>query len=41
MRSNLPDFSSVFATDCILSPTKGGRLLWWWVGLACRNPNDH
>jgi len=34
MRSNLPDFLSVFASDCTVSPTKDGRSLWWWVGLA-------
>jgi len=28
-------FISVFASDCILSPTNGGRPLWWWVGSAC------
>jgi len=22
------------ASDCIVSPTNGGRLLWWWVGLV-------
>jgi len=27
-------FFSVFASDCTLSPTKDGRPLWWWVGLA-------
>jgi len=24
----------MFATDYILSPTNGGRPLWWWVGPA-------
>jgi len=35
---------SVFAFDCTLSPTKDGRLLWWWVGMrryAFRDRNDH
>jgi len=27
-------FILVFAHDCILSLTNGGRLLWWWVGFA-------
>jgi len=31
-------FISVFASDCILSPIAP---LWWWVGPACRNRNDH
>jgi len=34
-------FISVFASDCILRPTNGGRPLWWWVGLACTDRNDH
>jgi len=31
---------SVFASYCILSPTNGGRPLWWWVGPACRDRNN-
>jgi len=27
-------FISVIASDCTLSPTKDGRHLWWWAGLA-------
>jgi len=27
-------FISVFVSDYTLSPTKDGRPLWWWVGLA-------
>jgi len=27
-------FISVFEFDCILSPTKDGRPLRWWVGLS-------
>jgi len=27
-------FISVFASDCTLSPTKNGRPLWGWMGLA-------
>jgi len=27
-------FISVSASDCILSPTNGGRPLWRWVGLV-------
>jgi len=27
-------FISMFASDCILCLTNGGRPLWWWVGLA-------
>jgi len=34
-------FISVFASDCISSPTKDGRRLWWWVGPACRDRNNH
>jgi len=34
-------FISVFASDCALSPTNGGRPLWWWVSSACRDRNDH
>jgi len=34
-------FISVFATDCILSPTKSGRSLRWWVGPACRDWKDY
>jgi len=34
-------FISVFASDCILSSTNCGRSLWWWVGPACRDRNDH
>jgi len=34
-------FISVFASDWFLSPTNGGRPLWWWVGPACRDRNDH
>jgi len=34
-------FISVFASDCILSPTNDCRPLWWWVGPACRDRNDH
>jgi len=43
MKSNLPDFSSkrLFASDCILSPTNGGRPLWWWVFPACKDQGDH
>jgi len=26
---------SMFASDCILSPTNGSRPLWWWVGPVC------
>jgi len=31
----------VFASDCILSPTNSGLPLWWWVGPAYRDRNDH
>jgi len=26
--------SEIRTADCILSPTNGGHLLWWWVGIA-------
>jgi len=42
MISNLSNFlSQVFASDCILSPTNGGRPLRWWVGPVSRDRNDH
>jgi len=41
MRNNLSDFSSVFASDCIVSlvaPCDGG---WALRRSACRDRNDH
>jgi len=43
MRSNLPDFSFQCSHLTVsLRPTKDGRPLWWWVGLAmlCMQGSD-